>query len=187
MNHKPIILASASPRRKELMEDTQLPFTIIPAVGDEQLDETLPIEIAIEEIAKEKALSVAQNHPDSIVIGADTMVILDGKALGKPKDANHAYEILSALSGKKHKVVTGVAMIDGEYQEVYHETTQVEFYDLEQELIDWYLSTQEPFDKAGAYGIQGYGKLLVASIQGDYYNVMGLPIARVYRSIKKRL
>lgn len=187
MNHKEIILASASPRRKELMEDCMLPFTIIPATAEEFIDASLSLEEAIEQIALTKAASVAKDHPDSIVIGADTMVILSGKALGKPKNAEEAYAMLEALSGKTHTVVTGVAILEGQHQEVFHETTSVQFYELDKDLMEWYLSTNEPFDKAGGYGIQGYGKLLVSAIQGDYYNVMGLPISRVYRSLKKLL
>lgn len=185
MKYKDILLASNSPRRKELMEDSELPFTICTAQTEEIFRIDIEKEQAIEEIAFEKANAVFERYPDAIVIGADTMVCYKEQMLGKPKSREDAYRMLALLSGKRHEVITGVAILSSYANVIFHEKTFVTFYELEHEMIEWYLDTQEPFDKAGAYGIQSKGKLLVKEIQGDYYNVMGLPIARVVREIKK--
>ena len=184
MKNKNLILASASPRRAELMKDMQIAFTCIPSCVEEHMDETLPVEKAIEQLALQKAQDVFEKHQDAIVIGSDTMVILDKKRLGKPKDANEAKEMLRQLSGNTHQVVTGVAILYDNQKILFHECSNVTFYDLDEEQIDWYIQTKEPFDKAGSYGIQGYGKLFVKEIKGDYFNIVGLPVAKLYRTLQ---
>lgn len=185
MKIKNIILASNSPRRKELLEDTGLVFAIHSAECEEYFDSSLEVATAIENIAYEKAKAVLQKFPNEIVIGADTMVICNQHILGKPKKREDAFQMLSMLSGKCHEVISGVAILTENIKIIFHEKTMVTFYTLDESMINWYIDTMEPFDKAGAYGIQGKGKLLVKKICGDYYNVMGLPIAKVYREIKK--
>lgn len=185
--NKLVVLASASPRRKALLADTAIPFRVESIATDEFLDTALPIEQAIEQIAYEKANVVYEKYPDALVIGADTIVCYEGKILGKPIDREDAYRMLTLLSGKTHTVISGVAIIGSGIREVFHEVSEVSFYELEEELLQRYLATTEAYDKAGAYGIQGFGKLFVRGIHGDYYNVMGLPIAKVYRILKKYL
>ena len=183
--NKEIILASASPRRQELMQDLPFSFRVETANCEKVFDEILGVGKAIEQIALTKAQAVARLHPDALIIGADTMVCLDDQMLGKPKDAQDAKRMLMLLSGKTHKVITGVAIVDEGEAETYHVETLVHFYTLEEALIDWYIESKEPFDKAGAYGIQGKGKLFVKEIHGDYFNVMGLPTASLYRHLLK--
>jgi septum formation protein len=179
-----IILASQSPRRKELLEQMGLSFEIIPARGEEEADASLPPAEYVKQLALHKAAEVAKGcKSDDIVIGADTIVVLDGQILGKPKNAAHAFKMLSSLSTRRHTVYTGLAILQGERQMLGVEATQVRFCSLtEQEILN-YISTSEPMDKAGAYGIQGRGALLVDSIQGDFYNVVGLPICRLGRML----
>lgn len=180
-----IILASQSPRRSELLRQMGIEdFQIIPAEGDEEIDLSLPSEEIVKQLALRKAAQVAAKvGPEDLVIGADTIVVLDGKVLGKPKNQASAFHMLSALSSRRHTVYTGVAILQGERQMVSCEATQVRFCHLtEREILD-YIATGEPMDKAGAYGIQGRGALLVDSIQGDFYNVVGLPICRLGRML----
>lgn len=185
MKNKDIILASNSARREELLHDVGIRFSIHSECCEEVFDNTISKEAAIEKIAFTKANAVFQKFPQSIVIGADTMVCLDGEMLGKPKNEEDAYRMLSSLSGKTHEVVTGVSILSSEAQCSFYDKTLVTFYELNDDILQWYIETKEPFDKAGAYGIQGKGKLFVKEIHGDYYNVMGLPIARLYRELIK--
>lgn len=182
MNHS-IILASKSPRRQQLLFDTGLPFTVECSQCEEYIDTQIPIAKAIEQIAYKKAETVLNKHRDAIVIGADTMVCIQDVIMGKPKNTEEAMAMLMQLSGKTHQVITGVAIVTEHLNIIFHETTYVTFYDLENTLLHSYIASNEPYDKAGAYGIQGRGKLLVKEIRGDYYNVVGLPIARVYRNL----
>lgn len=179
-----IILASASPRRSELMTLAGFRFDVICADIDEIVPEkTLPQEVVMS-LALQKAQAVAKDHCKSAVVGSDTVVALDGKILGKPRSEKEAAEMLRSLSGRIHKVYTGVAIVCGEKVTSFFEETEVEFYPLtDQEILD-YVATGEPMDKAGAYGIQGRGAVLVKRINGDYFNVMGLPISKVYRELK---
>ena len=179
-----IILASASPRRSELMTLAGFRFDVICADIDEIVPEkALPQEVVMS-LALQKAQAVAKDHRKSAVVGSDTVVALDGKILGKPRSEKEAAEMLRSLSGRIHKVFTGVAIVCGEKVTSFFEETEVEFYPLtDQEILD-YVATGEPMDKAGAYGIQGRGAVLVKRINGDYFNVMGLPISRVYRELK---
>lgn len=182
---KDIILASASPRRKELLASIHLPFKVITADVEEIFEDDLPIGEAIQKVALTKAKAVAQLHNDALVIGADTVVMMDGKRLGKPKDDKEAYAMLQSLSGKTHQVITGVAICEGDKVETFYEVSEVVMYPLSDEDILSYIAKDQPFDKAGAYGIQTYGKILVKAIHGDYFNIVGLPIARLYRELKK--
>lgn len=180
-----IILASQSPRRQELIGYILSDYEVIVSA----VEETLPDGIAPEEVpaylAGVKAQAVAAEHPDDVVIGADTVVILDGQVLGKPKDADDALHMLRSLSGKAHTVITGCAIIQDGRMTTFADRTRVEFYPLsDREILD-YIATGEPFDKAGAYGIQGRGSVLVKRIEGDFFNVMGLPVARLKREMER--
>lgn len=179
-----MILASQSPRRRELLGQMGFSFTVRPARGEELPHPELTPAQLVEELARQKALEVsAEAASDDVVVAADTVVAIDGKVLGKPHDKVHAAQMLSALSGREHTVYTGVAVKRGETLLVEHEATQVRFRPLTQREIDLYIQTGEPMDKAGSYGIQGYGALLVEGIRGDYFNVVGLPICRLGRML----
>lgn len=176
-----IILASQSPRRRELLERMGVrDFRIVTPDIDEHMDRDLPPQELVGRISLEKALAVQEQEGNSpIIIAADTVVALDGAVLGKPADQLEAFKMLSTLSGCRHQVYTGVTVLRGEERYTVSEETTVSFRELTSEEIDRYIATGEPMDKAGAYGIQGYGALLVEGIQGDYYNVMGLPVCRL--------
>lgn len=179
-----IILASQSPRRQELIANITSDFTVIVSEAEEILPEGIAPEEVPAYLACLKAGAVAADHPDDTVIGADTVVILDGAILGKPRDKDDAVRMLRALSGKAHIVVTGCAVYQGSNRITFSESTRVEFYPLGDREILEYIATGEPFDKAGAYGIQGRGCVLVKRIEGDYFNVMGLPVARLKRELE---
>lgn len=180
-----IILASASPRRKELLETAGAEFEIIVADVDETVPEGTKPEDAAVMTAEKKAVAVAENHKDSIVIGADTIVVADGRILGKPADKADACRMLSMLSGVEHKVITGVCLARGDKKITFAQVSKVKFYDLTDEEINAYVETGEPMDKAGAYGIQGKGCVLVEKIEGDYFNIVGLPVARVMKELSR--
>ena len=183
-----LILASASPRRRELLSLITADFTVIPAKGEEAADKTLPPHLLVQELAKQKAEEVAAAHPTDTVIGADTLVFLGTEIMGKPTDAADAKRMLTLLSGNTHTVITAVSVAqNGKPVKTFAEETKVEFFSLAEEEITAYIATGEPMDKAGAYGIQDKGALLVKGITGDYYNVMGLPVGRLYREIKPLL
>ena len=180
-----LILASASPRRRELLGLIAEDFDVIPAKGEENVDMSLSPADTVKALAKQKAEEVSKEFPDRIVIGADTMVFCEEKALGKPKDVLDAERMLKLLSGRVHSVITAVAVAqNGNSVKLFAEETKVEFYPLSDDEINRYTESGEPMDKAGAYGIQGKGALLVKGIEGDYYNVMGLPVGRLYRELK---
>ena len=176
-----IILASQSPRRKELLERMGIQdFETISPNVDESAFHGLPPEELVRRLSAEKAAAVAGKvGEDAIVIAADTVVALEGGVLGKPADELDAFKMLSALSGVRHQVYTGVTVCRGGEKQTAHEVTDVTFRELSEREIEDYISTGEPMDKAGAYGIQGYGALLIQGISGDYYNVMGLPVCRL--------
>lgn len=181
-----LILASASPRRRELLSLITEEFAVIPAACEEKADKSLPPSQYVQELAKQKAAEVALLYPSDIVIGADTLVFCGGETMGKPSSFEEAREMLHKLSGKAHTVITAVAIAkNGEIVKIFAEETKVEFFQLSEKDIDNYINTGEPMDKAGAYGIQGKGALLIKGIQGDYYNVMGLPVARLSRELEK--
>lgn len=179
-----IILASASPRRRELMKLIAEEFTAVST----DCDETLPGDIAplkaSEYLAGLKARAVAANYPDSIVIGCDTTVICGGAILGKPHDAEQCRAFLELLSGRTHQVATGCCIICGETVSAFTVVTDVTFRELSDEEMQWYIATDEPYDKAGGYGIQGRGALLIEKINGDYFNVVGLPVSRLNQELK---
>lgn len=177
------ILASASPRRKELLEQIGVKFNILPATGEEVITKELPGEVVME-LAKQKAEEVAKTAgADALVLGADTVVVYEGKILGKPKDEADALRMLTILSGKEHEVYTGVALIDNRDQsmENFFERTKVTMYPVSEEEIRDYIAGGEPMDKAGAYAIQGIGAKFIQKIEGDYNNVVGLPMAEFIR------
>lgn len=175
-----IILASQSPRRRELLERMGLSqFDIIPAQGEERADPALAPAQLVEELSRQKAEEIAQIHPDALIIAADTVVSVDGRVLGKPHSRQEAVDMLTAFSGREHVVYSGLTVWYQGRSITQHEATEVRFRTLTVQDITHYVATGEPMDKAGAYGIQGYGCTLVEGISGDYYNVMGLPVCRL--------
>ncbi len=180
-----IILASGSPRRKEIMELVGLDFEVIVSHYDENHNDWPENKEEIAEtMAVHKALDVAVNHPNDIVIGADTVVMIDGEILGKPIDKKDAFIMLQKLAGKRHEVITGVCLKSNSNMVSFSSTTFVDFYEMtDQEIFD-YIETNEPMDKAGAYAIQGVGEKFIKGIDGDFYTVMGLPIAQILRELK---
>ena len=178
-----VILASASPRRKELLGVALEEFDIMPADIDETLPEFLEITEGPVYLASQKARVLAQEHPEALIIGCDTGVFINNKMLGKPVDRREGEEMLRMLSGRKHQVITGCCLCYMGLEYAFQEEALVEMYPLSNGEIQSYLNTGEYADKAGSYGIQGKGALLIKGIQGDYYNVMGLPIARLMREI----
>jgi septum formation protein len=180
-----LILASSSPRRKELLSILQIPFEVKASDVDETFhSELAPHEVVIN-LAERKAKHVSRNDSSSIVIGADTIVVAaGGEILGKPNNPTEAIEMLRKLSGSTHSVYTGVAIVSATRTTTFYEKTDVTFWELTDEEIHSYISTGEPYDKAGSYGIQGFGSTLVKRIAGDYFTVVGLPIARLVRELK---
>ena len=188
-----IILASSSPRRRELMAQAGFAFEVLVSEADETIETETPGEM-VEVLSERKAAAVAEEikrqgftEASVLLVGADTMVAIDGKKLGKPKDEKGAEEMLEELSGRMHQVVTGCCLCYQGREHVFQDVTLVEMYPLSAAEIESYLDTGEYADKAGSYGIQGKGALLVRQIQGDYYNVMGLPIARLAREATRFL
>ena len=182
-----IILASQSPRRQELIRHITDDFEVIVSPVEEILPEGIAPEDAPVYLAALKAGAVASTHPDRIVIGADTVVIHDGEIMGKPRDREDAARMLRLLSGSVHTVVTGCCIIQSGRQRRFSQRTEVRFYELTDREIADYIATGEPMDKAGAYGIQEKGSLFVEGIAGDYFNVMGLPVARLNRELNAML
>lgn len=187
-----IVLASASPRRRELLAGLGLDYTVLVSNVEEQITEREPARV-VEELSAQKAGDVLQrlgseSGEELLIIGADTIVAVEGQILGKPVDEKDGAEMLKRLSGRQHQVYTGVTLYHWRRGEMrrctFHECTQVWFYPMTQEEISWYISTGEPMDKAGAYGIQGLGNRFVKAIEGDYNNVVGLPVARLYQELK---
>ena len=181
-----IILASQSPRRKELLKRIGIEnFKVIPAQGEELATRTLTADQLVEELSQRKCAEVAAAHPKDLIIAADTVVSINNRVLGKPRTEEDAAQMLAALSGKLHLVYTGVTVAKEGRTLTQHEVTSVRFRTLTQADIIRYIATGEPMDKAGAYGIQGYGSVLVEGISGDYYNVMGLPVCRLARMLAR--
>ncbi|MHB0870017.1 MAG: Maf family protein, partial [Chloroflexota bacterium] len=176
-----LILASQSPRREALLRQAGLEFEISPSDVEERLSETLSPAEAAETLALEKARWVAAQRSEGLVIGADTVVVVGGQILGKPVGAEDARAMLRLLSGREHQVITGIAVVDAGSGGCRSDsvTTAVSFAPLSQEIIDRYVATGEPLDKAGAYAIQGFGALLIEGIRGCYNNVVGLPLRRL--------
>lgn len=183
-----IILASASPRRRELLEQGGIPFTVIPSQAEEKITTEQPGQ-AVEELSYLKCSDIYEESlGDVLVIGADTVVASEGKILGKPSSQKDAVKMLQSLQGREHEVYTGVTIMAREGNEnrkkTFHEKTKVVFYPMSDEEIRSYVNTGEPMDKAGAYGIQGKSAVFIKEISGDYNNVVGLPLARLYQELK---
>lgn len=181
---KPIILASASPRRQELLTLLDLEFDVIPSQVDEVIDPTMTDGDIVMDLAKQKAKDVATMYPEHIVLGFDTIVVKDHHILGKPEDDEDAKKMLTVLSNTVHQVLTGVAIYKSGKITTFYESTDVFFKRLTDLEISSYLDTKEPFDKAGAYGIQGKGARFVSKIVGDYYTVMGVPLHKLYLKLQ---
>lgn len=181
---KSVVLASGSPRRRELLRQMGITeFEVLPAGGEETAPEGLGPAALVEHLALQKAREVFALRSGATVIGADTVVALDGRILGKPRDEAEAAEMLAALSGRRHQVYTGVAVLSGDRALTHAECTEVEFRTLTPAEIGAYVATGEPMDKAGAYGIQGRACVFIRGIRGDYYNVVGLPVCAVHNML----
>lgn len=179
-----LILASQSPRRRELLGLFRLPFTVRVADIDETMDPTLPPAQEVARLSLEKARAVERAEED-VVIAADTIVVLGDRLLGKPKNEAQAEEMLTSLSGRAHQVMTGVTVLRGDRAITATEITDIHFRELSSREIRRYIATGEPMDKAGSYGIQGGAALFVEKLQGDYYNVMGLPVCRLLLMLRE--
>ena len=191
-----LVLASASPRRRELLSQIGLEFTVMPSTKEENA-KTTEAGALVQELSRQKAVDIweqlsggqGQNpdaDPELLVIGADTVVCCEGKILGKPHSREAAAEMLTALQGRSHDVYTGVTLYSQSETVTFFECTQVEFYPMTEVEISEYIDSKEPMDKAGAYGIQGLGARFVKGIRGDYNNVVGLPVGRLYQELKSR-
>lgn len=184
-----IILASASPRRREILQQFHIDFEIRSADIDETLQEGLPAHINAMRLAFRKGQFVYEQEKtkrEILVISADTIVYTEGKILGKPKDRDEARQMIQSLSGRMHEVITGYALFGQKLRYLHYESTKVRFRSLSADEIEEYIQTKEPYDKAGGYGIQGLGGLLADRIEGDYANVVGLPIAKIYEVLRRR-
>ena len=181
-----MILASNSQRRQEILKDTGFNFKVITSNIQEISDKENVIE-RILDIAEKKLEQIAKNNVNEFILAADTVVELDKNIFGKPKDREEAFKFLKLLSGKIHRVITAYVFKNISKNILIKEVvvSEVKFFDLDDETINWYLDTGEPFDKAGAYGIQGYGRVLVEKIDGDYYSIMGFPISNFLKNLRK--
>lgn len=182
-----IILASASPRRRELLGQIGLDFQVLVSEVEEKVTTDVPY-LVVEQLSAKKAKAVAkklETEEPVVVIGADTIVACDGQILGKPKDKQEAVHMLQKLQGRSHQVYTGVTLIYQGEVRTFHEATEVEFYPMTDAEITAYVETSDPLDKAGAYGIQGFCARYIKGIVGDYNNVVGLPVGRLYQEIKR--
>ena len=177
-----LVLASKSPRRSEILKNAGIDFIVRVADADETIPDGTKPEDAVVFLAARKAMAVERTD-DEVVLGADTVVVLDDKILGKPKDKDDAFNMIKMLSGRVHSVFTGVCAIGDGISLTFAEETKVEFYPLSDNEIYDYINTNEPYDKAGAYGIQGLASKFIRGIEGDYFNVVGLPVSSVYKKI----
>jgi septum formation protein len=182
-----IILASASPRRKQLLEWAEVPFDVLVKETDEMYPSTLPVHQVPVYIARNKALAVKEElSHNRIILAADTIVVLKDEVIGKPASREAAVETLQKLSGQVHQVITGVVLLKGSEEFSFEDITEVEFHNLSNAQIDFYVDHYHPYDKAGAYAIQEWiGVIGIKRVQGDFYNVMGLPVSRVVQALKK--
>lgn len=180
-----MILASASPRRREILDLMGFTYTVEPAETELPPDPTLSPEEAVLRVARGKAEEIAEHHPNEMVLGADTVVVVDGCILGKPNDTGDAKAMLKRLSGREHRVITAVWLCDGERSEGFADSAAVTFMNMTEDEIADYVASGEPMDKAGAYAIQGRGMRYIRGIHGDFYTVMGLPSGRLYEMLKK--
>ena len=178
-----LILASASPRRQELLKLIGLPFVVRVADIDETMDLTRPAYDEVARVSRLKALAVERENPEDVVIAADTIVVCEGKVLGKPHSPEAARDMLRLLSGRDHQVMTGCTILRGEQAVSFTEVTDLHFRPLSDREIDRYVASGEPMDKAGSYGIQGGAALFCSHMAGDYYNVMGLPLCTLVQKL----
>jgi len=192
---KKIILASQSPRRKQLLEWAEIPFEVVVKSTDETFPESLPVEEVPIHIARQKAIGVKRSLTESstpdidttTILAADTIVVLDNRVIGKPADRGDAINILTSLAGKTHRVITGVVILHGKDEIAFSDVTSVEFHPLSTQQIEFYVDKYKPYDKAGAYAIQEWiGVVGIKSVNGDFYNVMGLPVSRVVQELQNR-
>ena len=183
--NKNLILASQSPRRRELLSLYTTAFTVCVSDFDESAVTADTPAHLVEQLARGKCLAVAKDHPGALVIGCDTVVDVDGEVFGKPHSVEDAKRMLRALSGAVHQVHTGVCISDGVRTESFVDSCRVKFFPLSEEEIDAYAATKEPYDKAGAYAIQGRAALWLDRIEGDYYTIMGLPLSRTVRLLEQ--
>lgn len=180
-----LVLASSSPRRKDILENAGYTFEVVKPEVDENLKIKLPPIDLVMKLALLKANNVFEKDNDAVVIGADTIVCIDGKNIGKPDSIEQARSLLRQLSGRLHRVYTGVAIVSKDRQETFFVQAKVNFMKLDEELINRYIETEEPFGKAGGYAIQGKGRILVENIDGDYYGVVGLPISQLAKRLER--
>ena len=183
MKHK-FVLASQSPRRHELLKFLDIDFTIKASDICEDLKEELSFPEVVMDLAIQKAVHVSEEFPNQYVLGFDTLVIFEGKALGKPINFQDGFNMLRKLSGNKHRVLTGCAIVKDDYIDSFYDFADVTFNHMTDEEIEEYLNTNEPFDKAGSYGIQGYGAKYISKVEGDFYSVMGVPLQKLYNKLR---
>lgn len=179
-----LLLASSSPRRSEILRIVGWPFETVAVEVDESLRNGEAAEAYVERLALAKAQDAAQRHANRLILAADTTVVIDKQIMGKPADTAEAGQMLRALQGRWHQVLTGVALVSDKGSRVAHEVTEVRFAPMSEAEVDWYVATGEPMDKAGAYAIQGQGARFIKEIKGDYFNVMGLPVRLLYELVK---
>jgi len=182
---KEIILASMSPRRKEILELIGIPFQVVVSHVEEKIADLPPVEV-VQDLARQKAEAVAAEYPDAVVVGADTIVVVDDMILGKPADRADAERMIRMIQGRSHEVYTGVAICDVQGAYTFAEQTKVYIREMEDAEIQEYLDTEEPYDKAGAYAVQGRFARYISKLEGDYYNVMGLPACQIYTELKEK-
>ena len=180
-----LVLASASPRRADLLRAAGIPFDVLPVDIDERFRHGEKPDDAVARLAEAKANTAAASHPDAVVLGADTTVVIRGEALAKPASEEDAVRMLRLLSGRTHDVLTGVCVCYGSRRLMHVEPTRVRMAQMSDAEIDWYVSTGEPFDKAGGYAVQGLASRFIEGIDGSYSNVVGLPISSVYELLKE--
>ena len=181
-----IVLASQSPRRKELLEKCNVTFTCDPADIDESMNTRNNLQLEIQNLAYRKADAVLKRHPEDLIIGSDTIVVLNNEVLGKPKDEQDAFRMLKHLQGNTHEVITGLCFLSKKRKCTAVSISKVAFSTMDDAEIKEYISTGECMDKAGAYGIQGFGGKYITRIEGDYYTIMGLPLNLVYEELKNQ-
>ena len=180
-----LILASGSPRRKQILEYLNIPFDVVVSNAEEHIDSNKPLEKEIEKLSYLKAEEVFKRHKDAVVIGSDTIVTINNKVLGKPKNEDEAKQMLQLLQNNKHTVITAVTIMSKDKTITFHNNSDVYFNPISEKEIDEYIKTKEPMDKAGAYAIQGIGAKFIKKIDGDFYSIMGLPLNEVYLKLKE--
>jgi len=184
MLSKNFILASQSPRRRELLHLLDIKFKVVPSDVEEIIKEGLSFPEVVMDLATQKAQAIASEYPEATILGFDTLVILDDEALGKPINRDDAFDMLKRLNGRTHTVITGCALVCCEEVVTLYDEADVTFVSMTDDEINEYLDTGEPFDKAGAYGIQGYGGRYISRVEGDFYSVMGVPLRKLYQLIR---